>query len=139
MPSPMKKSESSTPGFNKLIEAEISRSGLKVGGGFHQALEAYTKYYKIKGKKAVRTKTYLAKAAINIAKNDKGIFTGGVISKILCPCHLQAAAFKLHPLGSLNDPCIRAVPQIERMEGARPKGSVGQLSPRFSKYLDELK
>lgn len=125
--------------LHKLIKAEIARSGLKVGGGFHRALEGYTKYYKIKGKKAARTKAYLAKAAINIAMNDKGIFTGGVISQFLSPRHLQAAAHLFHVPPQLNSQCKKAVPQIMRMEDARRAGSIGQLTPGLSKFLDGQK
>jgi hypothetical protein len=128
-----------THDLNNLITAEIIGSGLKIGSGFHQALANYARVYKVKGKQAARVKAYLAKAAINIAKNDTGIFSGGVKPKFVYPHHLQAGAYLFHLPRFLNDRCSSAIPQIEHLEKTRPKGAIGQLSPILIKYLDELK
>lgn len=133
-------SKYSFPQLHKLISSEIATSGLKAGAGFHQALDRYTKHYKIQGTQAAVAKAYLAKTAIDIVKIDEGIFSGGARPKSVSPSHLQSAAYLYHPPPQdMTDKCKQALEPILQLEKERTLGSIGRLTPGFSKCLDEIK
>ena len=134
-----KQSKRPVPALRQLIQVESTDSGLKVKKGVHEALEGYANHYKLRGKQAEIVKTYLAKTAISIAKNDKGIFSSGAKSKLVQPGDVKAAVFFYHLPSSSDDDCSGAFDQIMCLVKARSKGKPGQLTPAMSRYLDELK
>ena len=134
-----KQSKRPVPALRQLIQVEITDSGLKVRKGFHEALEGYANHYKLRGKQAEIVKTYLAKTAISIAKNDKGIFSFGAKRKLVQPSDVKAAVFFYHLPNFPDDDCSGASDQIMYLEKARSKGKPRQLTPAMSRYLDELK
>lgn len=139
MPMQQKQIRRCEPALRQLIKVEIAGSGLKASDGFSKALDGYASHYRLKGKKAEIVKAYLAKTAISIAKHDKGIFSSGIKAKLVQPDDVKAAVFFYHLPEFPDDDCSGASRQIMHLEQARPKGTMGQLTPAMSKYLDKLK
>jgi hypothetical protein len=140
MPTPRKNSKSSVPRLHRIIKAEIAGSGLKSGSGFQRALEGYAKYYKITGKEAEMVTAYLATTAINIARPQRGTFSFGSEPRLLDWSHVMAAVYHWKPPpNEMTQPCKEAAIQIQQMERARSKGTLGMLTPALSKHLDTFK
>jgi hypothetical protein len=126
----------STPVYESINTA-IIKSGLKPDPGFYKALKNYSKAYKLKGKKAETVNIYLAKTAINIAKTTVKVFSekkGFVKSS-----DLKAAVYFYHLPTGVDDTCESASDTIMSLEKARPKGSVGKLTPDLIGLLDKHK
>lgn len=135
-----KTSKTSVPDLHNLIQSEITGLGLKADHDLFKAIEGYAKFHKLKGKKAETVKVYLAAGAIHIAKPIKGNYSFEVKQSMLVTARdVKAAALGIHIPLYLNDPCRKAAVRIESMEKARPKGTLGMLTPGLSKHLDLLK